>query len=100
MTQFVFSGHAMVRAQQRGITPAQIDAIMRYADMEYPRGGGCISIWISRRELRRFGSSTPEGVSTDRLEGVTVVQGADEACVTVFRNRKSKTYRRSAGVRR
>jgi hypothetical protein len=100
MTQFVFSRHAVVRAQQRGITPAQIDAIMRYADMECPRGGGCVSVWISRRELRRFGSSTPEGVSTDRLQGVTVVQGGDEACVTVFRSRKSKAYRRSVGSRR
>ena|SRR5260370_20001357 len=99
MTQFTFSHHAVVRAQQRGITPSQIDAIMRYADMECPRRGGCVSIWISRREFRRLGSSTPEGVSTDRLQGITVVQGGD-ACVTVFRNRKSKTYRRSAGSRR
>jgi hypothetical protein len=100
MTQCVFSRHAMVRAKQRGITSAQIDAIIRYADMECSRGGGCTSIWISRRELWRFGSATPEGISTDRLQGVTVVQGGDEACVTVFRNRKSKTYRRSAGGRR
>jgi hypothetical protein len=99
MTRFVFSRHAVVRAQQRGITPAQIDAIMQYADMECPRGDGCVSIWISRKELSRFGSSTPEGVSTDRLQGVTVVQG-DEACITVFRNRKSKAYRLSAGGRR
>ena len=100
MTQVVFSRHAVVRAQQRGITPAQIDAIVRYADMECPRGGGCVSIWISRSELRRFGSSTPAGVSTDRLQGVTVVRSSDEACVTVFRNRKSKVYRRSVGSRR
>lgn len=97
MPESVYSNHAMIRAQQRGITPAQIDAIMRYADMERPRGGGCVSIWISRKQLGRFGSSTPEGVSIDRLEGVTVLQGGDEACVTVFRNRKSKTYRRAAG---
>jgi hypothetical protein len=98
--QMSCSRHAMIRAQQRGITPAQIEAIMRYADMECPRGGGCISIWISREELRRLGSSTPEGVSIDRLQGLTVVQGDDDTDVTVFRNRNSKTYRRSAAARR
>ena len=54
MTQIVCSYHAMIRAQQRGITPAQIDAIIRYADMERPRGGGSVSIWISAKELRRL----------------------------------------------
>ena len=99
MTQTVCSQHAMIRAQRRGITPAQIDAIIRYADMERPRGGGCVSIWISTNELRLLAPSTPEGVSTDRLHGVTMLQSGDEACVTVFRNRKSKTYRRTAGGR-
>jgi hypothetical protein len=98
--QTTFSRHATIRAQQRGITPAQIDAIMRYADMECPRGAGCISIWISRKELRRLGSSTPEGVSIDRLQGVAVLQGDDDTCVTVVRNRSSKAYRRGAGRRR
>jgi hypothetical protein len=98
--QIICSRHAMIRAQQRGITPSQIDAVMRYADMECPRGGGCVSIWISKRELRRFRSSTPEGISIDRLQGLIVVQGGGEACVTVFRHRQSKTYRRSAGGRR
>jgi len=99
MTKIVCSRHAMLRAQQRGITPAQVDAIVRYADMERPRGDGCSSIWISRKELRRLGSSTPEGVSIDRLLGVTVLQSSDATCITVFRNRRSKTYRRSAGSR-
>jgi hypothetical protein len=62
MGQLICSSHATVRAQQRGITPAQIDAIVRYADMERPRGEGLVSIWISRTELRRLGPSTPEGV--------------------------------------
>ena len=46
MTRFVFSRHAVVRAQQRGITPAQIDAIIQYADMECPRGDGRLDLDI------------------------------------------------------
>ncbi len=94
------SRHAVARAQQRGVTRAQIDAVIGYADMEARRGNGCASIWISRKELRRLGPLTPEGISTDRLQGVTVLQSGDQACVTVFRNRKSKAYRRGAGRRR
>jgi hypothetical protein len=55
------------------------------------------SCWISRKELRRLGSKTPEGISTDRLQGVTVLQSGDQACITVFRNRKLKAYRRRVG---
>jgi hypothetical protein len=97
MTQPLCSQHAIIRAQQRGITPTQIDAVVRYADMERPRGRGCISIWISRKELRRLAPSTPEGVSIDRLQGVTVVQAGDETGITAFRNRKAKAYRRRSG---
>src|SRR4051812_24048216 len=97
MTLMVCSRHATIRAQQRGITPTQIDAVVRYADMEACRGDGCASIWISRKELRRLGPATPEGVSTDRLHGVTVLDGSDQDCITVFRNRKVKTYRRNVG---
>jgi hypothetical protein len=99
MAHIVFSRHAMVRAHQRGIKLEQVDAILRYADMEEPRGDGCTSIWISRRELRRLGPSTPEGVSTDRLQGVTVLQGDEQVCVTIIRNRRSRAYRRNTSVR-
>jgi hypothetical protein len=97
MTHLIYSHHAMIRAQQRGITPAQIDAVARYADMEARRGDGCVSVWVSRKELQRLGPSTPEGVSTDKLQGLTLLQGGDDACVTLFRNCKSKEYRR--GIR-
>jgi hypothetical protein len=98
MSEIAFSRHAMVRARQRGITRDQIDAVVGYADMEARRGEGCASIWISCRELRRLGPLTPEGISTDRLQGLTVLQSSDR-CVTVFRNRKSKAYRRGVGRR-
>ena len=95
MTNLICTEHAVIRAQQRGITPAQRDAVLRYADMEAQRGDGCASIWISRRELQRLGPLTPEGISTDRLQGLTLLQGADGSCVTLFRNCKSKAYRRN-----
>jgi hypothetical protein len=100
MTHMVCSRHATTRAQQRGITPTQIDAVVRYADMEACRGNGCASIWISKQELRRLGPATPEGVPTDRLLGVTVVASSGHTCITVFRNRRTRVYRRGVGDRR
>jgi hypothetical protein len=97
MSKLVLPRHATIRAQQRGILPAQLEAIIGYADMEVPRGNGCASIWISSEELRRLGPKTPEGISTDRLRGVTVLQSGDQACITVFRNQTSKAYRCRAG---
>jgi hypothetical protein len=96
MTIVACTRHATTRAQQRGVTPSQIDAVLRYGDMEALRGGGCSSLWISKTELCRLGPVTPEGVSTDRLHGLIVLQGYDQACVTFIRNRRSKTYRRRA----
>jgi hypothetical protein len=96
MNGIVCTRHAGVRAQQRGVTPSQIDAVLRYGDMEARRGSGCSSLWISKNELRRLGPVTPEGVPTDRLNGLIVLQAHDRACVTVFRSRRSKTYRRHA----
>jgi hypothetical protein len=93
MTHMFCTRHATIRAQQRGVSATQIEAVVRYADMEARRGDGCASIWISKKTLRRLGPSTPEGVSTDRLQGVTVLQGGDQSCVTVFRSRRSKVYR-------
>jgi hypothetical protein len=100
MTVADSSLHATIRAQQRGVTPPQIDAVERYADMERTRGRGCVSIWILRKALRRFGAATPEGVSTDRLQGLIVLQSSDRVRVTVLRGRRSKVYRRTAGRRR
>jgi hypothetical protein len=100
MAHTVFSRHATIRAQQRGIKPAEIDAVLRYADMEARRGDGCFSTWISKRELRRLGPSTPEGVSTERLQGLVVLQSDDQTCITTFRNRRSGAYRRSIFLRR
>lgn len=100
MTSMSCSWHAIVRAQQRGITPAQINAVRQYGDREIPRGNGCVSIWISKKRLRRLGAVTPEGVSTDRLEGVILLQSPDQKTITALRNRDAKSYRRSPGRKR
>jgi hypothetical protein len=87
--------HACRRAQQRGITTAQLLAVTTYGDMEVHRGGNCYAVWISKRALQRLGPSTPEGVPTDRLKDLTILEGAD-ALVTAFRNARRNTYRRAA----
>ena len=99
MSNFSFTSHGRVRAQQRAVRRAYIDAVIGYADMEARRGNGCSSIWISERELRRLGPRTPEGIPTDRLQGLMVLQGSDQACVTVIRNRRTSAYRRNTGRR-
>jgi hypothetical protein len=100
MTSVISSNHTMLRAQQRGIRDTQIDAVGRYADMEARRGDGCASMWISKRELQRLGPRTPEGVPTDQLQGLIVLEGEDRTCVTVFRNRDARRYRRDVARRR
>jgi hypothetical protein len=99
MSNLSFTRHGRTRAQQRGIRPAYIEAVLGYADRENRRGNGCASVWISKAELRRLGPRTPEGIPTDRLQGLTVLQTEDQTCLTVLRNRKAKAYRRDAGRR-
>jgi hypothetical protein len=91
-----FTRHAIMRGQQRGITLAQIDTVLKNADKEIPRGRGCAAIWISRRELKRIGPRTSEGIPTDRLQGLIVVRGVDDAAVTAFRTRRCGGHRRSS----
>ncbi len=90
-----FTRHAVIRAQQRGITQAQIDAVLKNADRETPRGTGCAAIWISRRELQRIGPKTPEGIPTDRLRGLIILQSDNETSITAFRNQRGCKYRRN-----
>jgi hypothetical protein len=97
MSNVSFTRHGRVRAQQCGVRRAYIEAVIGHADMEARRGNGCSSIWISERELRRLGQRTPEGIPTDRLQGLMVLQGSDQACVTVVRNRRTRAYRRDTG---
>lgn len=92
----LFTKHSIIRAQQRGVRPELIHAVGKYADRKVWRGSGCVSIWISKAKLKRLGPNTPEGISTDRLKGLIVLLSHDQACVTVIRNQRAKTYRRNA----
>ena len=93
----MLSRHAAIRGQQRAISPAQLSAIGIHGDMEVHRGGDCYAIWISKRMFRHLGPMTPEGVPTDRLRGLTILQGDSDTVVTAFRNARDKVYRRDAG---
>jgi hypothetical protein len=92
----ILSRHAAVRAQQRGIPPAQLSAVLTHGDREIHRGSRCCAIFISKETLRQLGPVTPEGVPTDRLKGLTVLQSDDQTCVTAFRSERGKAYRRRA----
>jgi hypothetical protein len=92
----ILSHHAAVRAEQRGISPAHLSAVFTYGDREIRRGGRCYAIFISRETLGSLGPRTPEGVPTDRLKGLMVLQSDDETCVTAFRSERGKAYRRRA----
>jgi hypothetical protein len=76
--------------------PRQLSAVAAHGDKEIHRGGDCYAVWISKRMLRSLGPMTPEGVSTDRLKGLTILRGEDGTLVTTFRNARDKVYRRRA----
>jgi hypothetical protein len=90
----IMSRHAAIRAQQRGITTAQLSAVFIHADREIRRGNSCYAIWVSKETLQQLGPITPEGVPTDKLKTLTVLQSEDETCVTAFRSQRGKAYRR------
>ena len=85
--------HCRIRAQQRGIRLDHILAVQIHSDRSTRRGGGRTCRFISRRRLNRIGSRTPEGVSTDFLDGLMVLEGKNSV-VTAFRERKRSIYRR------
>lgn len=92
---FQMSRHASERISQRGITSAQVAAVIKYGDQSAPRGGGTESVWISKDSLVALAPSTPEGVEVDRLRGIYVLVGHDGTVVTVVRT-EGRVYRRGA----
>lgn len=87
--------HAMKRAQQRGISLTQIDAVTTHADSSRHHGNDVKAVWISKRKLARIGRPTLQGTDIDRLRGLVVLVSSDGKSVTVFRNAKARRYRRS-----
>src|SRR5271169_910376 len=68
-----FSGHALKRAQQRGIRPVVVDFVLQHADIDLEAGNGCRSYRISHRagaELCRNGVAV---TVVDRAIDVVVI---------------------------
>lgn len=91
-----FSKHANVRANQRGIRPASIEALLELADIATPVARGLTVMRISRRSLA-FAASEGLGQSMlEQLKKLAVVQAEDGTLVTCARvhGSKSKAYLR------
>lgn len=84
------SRHASGRARQRGVTEAQVGAVIKYADQCVERGRGTELIWASPRALASLGPKTPEGVDVNRLKNLYVLVTSDEIVVTVYRAAKGR----------
>jgi hypothetical protein len=98
MPTLALTRHATLRAQQRGVTHAMLDALIHNADVEAPVGGGCTVLRLSRERLMDRALRASLGPMADRLETLAVVL-ADETgeVVTVLRDhggREGRRYRR------
>lgn len=82
MNEVAYTRHAERRAQQRGVTPALIDTVLHYADIEMQVGGRCIALRLSPegvRHLRRdYGAAL-----ADRARDIVLIL-ADDVLVTVL----------------
>lgn len=90
------SEHARVRARQRGVLDAHIDAVVRHADRSRNGRDGVEMLWISEQLLTTFGARTPEGVDTDRLKNFYVLMGTSGCVVTNYRRQRLRRPRFSS----
>jgi hypothetical protein len=79
------SRHAEARARQRGITTAQIAAVLEYGDRSRVGRDGVEVLSLSARFRRALGPATPEGVDTGRLANLYVLVSGDGCVVTNYR---------------
>jgi hypothetical protein len=90
------SHHASVRANQRGVPHALMDALIAHADLEVPVGKGCVALSLSRRRLDDRELREKLGADLDRLGGLSVVCSDDSGeVVTVLHDwgRQGRRYR-------
>ena len=73
MTSLALSRHASVRANQRGVTHAMLDALIAHADLEAPVGGGCTVLRFSRERLMDRDLRASLGATADRLGSLAVI---------------------------
>lgn len=78
------SGHARVRMQQRGVSDATLDLLLRYGRTARA-GSGCQVVFMDgqarRRAIRDCGRAA--GPAIDRVRSVYAVLGEDGVVVTV-----------------
>jgi hypothetical protein len=82
--------HAAVRMQQRGISPALVEAVLEYGRTVHARG--LTFRVIGRKEVARY---TDLGLDLSRAEGVHVLVESDSAVVTTYRNHDLRKIRPS-----
>jgi len=95
MTQPLLTLHAEIRANQRGVTRKALDAVMDFADLAAPVGGGCTAIRLSRERLADRDLRASLGRCADRLGGLTVLVADDTGqVVTILRDAGGAAGRR------
>lgn len=95
MSLLALTQHARARASQRGLPHAVIDALLAYADVEVPVGGGCTCLRCSREALRAAEIRSLIGPVADRLQDLRAIVADDDGqVVTVFRDRGGRAGRR------
>ncbi len=93
------SRHAEIRAQQRGIRARVRELILVHHDHARPLGGGCRSIFISRRRAARLRANGLEPALLEAAIGVVLVVSADgRRVVTVLHASGARARRYRKGV--
>ncbi len=82
--------HAAVRMQQRGISPAFVEAVLEYGRTVHARG--LTFRVIGRKEVVRYADL---GLDLSRAEGVHVLLENDGAVVTTYRDHDLRKIRPS-----
>ena len=93
----VYSKHANMRGQQRGLKRDTTDLVWRYGDIEVSIGKGCQAIRLSRAGLNYLKSIGYNQSQIDRCQGVVIVCAEDgKTIVTTMHNHgpTAKRYRR------
>jgi hypothetical protein len=84
------TAHAELRMQQRGISTALLQLVLRYGRTLHERG---LSFRvIGHKEVERYAR---EGVNLSRAEGVHVLVHSDGAVITTYRNQNLRKIRPS-----
>ena len=89
--------HAGRRMNQRGIRPAELDAVLRYGDVEVRLPGGAHSLSMSRTALDELRNEGTEAHFIERLRRVAIVIANDQgSVVTALKvyGREGRRYRR------